>query len=78
MQFSTSISLCFNALSFYLSICWFFGIPEVNECFDFDLTLTGGKPEKVEVMLVCNIQHHNEPVILAVQVSFKVRLSLII
>lgn len=70
---NTCISLCFNALPFYLFICCFFGIPEENECFNFDLILTGGKPEKVETMLVCNVQHHNEPVILPVEVSFKVR-----
>uniref|UniRef100_A0A3Q3AEI5 DLEC1 cilia and flagella associated protein n=1 Tax=Kryptolebias marmoratus TaxID=37003 RepID=A0A3Q3AEI5_KRYMA len=42
-----------------------------NECFDFDLILTGRKPEKVETALICNIQHHHQPVILPVEVSFK-------
>ncbi|XP_041824653.1 deleted in lung and esophageal cancer protein 1 [Melanotaenia boesemani] len=44
---------------------------EENECFDFDLIVTGGKPEKVVTSLVCNIQHHHEPVTLNVEVSFK-------
>ncbi|CAG5895998.1 unnamed protein product [Menidia menidia] len=44
---------------------------EENECFDFDLIITGGKPEKVVTSLVCSIQHHHEPVVLAVEVSFK-------
>ncbi|XP_044032520.1 deleted in lung and esophageal cancer protein 1 isoform X2 [Siniperca chuatsi] len=44
---------------------------EENECFDFDLILTGGKPERIVTSLVCHIEHHHEPVILAVEVSFK-------
>ncbi|XP_069559633.1 deleted in lung and esophageal cancer protein 1 [Brachyistius frenatus] len=44
---------------------------EENECFDFNLIVTGGKPEKVVTSLVCNIQHRHEPVVLAVEVSFK-------
>ncbi|XP_060920517.1 deleted in lung and esophageal cancer protein 1-like, partial [Labrus mixtus] len=44
---------------------------EENECFDFDLIVTGGKPEKVVSSLVCHIEHHQEPVTLAVEVSFK-------
>lgn len=46
---------------------------EENECFDFDLIVTGGKPERVVTSLVCHIEHHHEPVTLAVEVSFKVR-----
>ncbi|KAK2859516.1 hypothetical protein Q5P01_004136 [Channa striata] len=42
-----------------------------NECFDFDLIVTGGKPERVVTGLVCHIEHHHEPVTLAVEVSFK-------
>ncbi|XP_026147588.1 deleted in lung and esophageal cancer protein 1 [Mastacembelus armatus] len=44
---------------------------EENECFDFDLIMTGGKPERVVTALVCHIKHHHEPVTLAVEVSFK-------
>lgn len=48
-------------------------ILEENECFDFDLFVTGGKPERVVTNLVCHVEHHHEPVTLAVEVSFKVR-----
>lgn len=44
---------------------------EENECFDFDLIVTGGKPEKFVTSLVCHIEHHHEPVNLPVEVSFK-------
>ncbi|XP_070784344.1 deleted in lung and esophageal cancer protein 1 [Enoplosus armatus] len=44
---------------------------EENECFDFDLIVTGGKPERVVTSLVCHIEHRHEPVTLAVEVSFK-------
>ncbi|CAJ1082101.1 LOW QUALITY PROTEIN: deleted in lung and esophageal cancer protein 1 [Xyrichtys novacula] len=44
---------------------------EENECFDFDLIVIGGKPEKLVTSLVCHIQHCDEPVTLAVEVSFK-------
>ncbi|XP_030612582.1 deleted in lung and esophageal cancer protein 1 isoform X2 [Archocentrus centrarchus] len=44
---------------------------EENECFDFNLFVTGGKAEKVVTRLVCYIQHSHEPVTLAVEVSFK-------
>uniref|UniRef100_A0A3P9CWD3 DLEC1 cilia and flagella associated protein n=1 Tax=Maylandia zebra TaxID=106582 RepID=A0A3P9CWD3_9CICH len=44
---------------------------EENECFDFSLTVTGGKAENIVTSLVCHIQHHHEPVTLAVEVSFK-------
>ncbi|XP_068588398.1 deleted in lung and esophageal cancer protein 1 [Cebidichthys violaceus] len=47
------------------------GSIEENECFDFDLILSGGKPEKVVTGLVCHIEHHHEPVTLAVEVCFK-------
>ncbi|KAE8279845.1 Deleted in lung and esophageal cancer protein 1 Deleted in lung cancer protein 1 [Larimichthys crocea] len=47
------------------------GTIEENECFDFDLIVTGGKPEKVATSLVCHIEHRHEPVTLAVEVSFK-------
>uniref|UniRef100_A0A3Q3L0I4 DLEC1 cilia and flagella associated protein n=1 Tax=Mastacembelus armatus TaxID=205130 RepID=A0A3Q3L0I4_9TELE len=49
---------------------------EENECFDFDLIMTGGKPERVVTALVCHIKHHHEPVTLAVEVSFKVNISI--
>ncbi|XP_029384985.1 deleted in lung and esophageal cancer protein 1 isoform X2 [Echeneis naucrates] len=44
---------------------------EENECFDFDLIVTGGKPERVMTSLVCHLEHHHEPIMLAVEVSFK-------
>ncbi|XP_078137059.1 deleted in lung and esophageal cancer protein 1 isoform X3 [Sander vitreus] len=44
---------------------------EENECFDFDLILSGGKPDRVVTSLVCHIEHRHEPVTLAVEVSFK-------
>uniref|UniRef100_A0A8C3G8Z5 DLEC1 cilia and flagella associated protein n=2 Tax=Cyclopterus lumpus TaxID=8103 RepID=A0A8C3G8Z5_CYCLU len=47
------------------------GSIEENECFDFDLVLSGGKPERVVTSLVCSIKHCPEPVTLAVEVSFK-------
>lgn len=50
--------------------------PEENECFDFDLILNGGKPERVVTSLVCHIEHHHEPVTLPLEVSFKVRMNL--
>ncbi|XP_061661850.1 deleted in lung and esophageal cancer protein 1 isoform X2 [Syngnathoides biaculeatus] len=42
-----------------------------KECFVFQLMVTGGKPEKVVTSLLCHIEHCNEPVILAVEVTFK-------
>uniref|UniRef100_UPI003AAEDB9A deleted in lung and esophageal cancer protein 1 n=1 Tax=Centroberyx gerrardi TaxID=166262 RepID=UPI003AAEDB9A len=44
---------------------------EMNECFDLDLVVTGGKPERVVTSLLCHIEHHHKPVTLAVEVSFK-------
>ncbi|KAF6716700.1 Deleted in lung and esophageal cancer protein 1 [Oryzias melastigma] len=44
---------------------------EENECFDFDLIFFGGKPEKLQTNLICNIEHHHQPVTLPVEVSFK-------
>ncbi|CAM9240481.1 unnamed protein product, partial [Lampetra planeri] len=44
---------------------------EVNKCFDFELMVTGGKPERVVTRLVCHIEHHHGPVTLALEVSFK-------
>ncbi|KAM9337193.1 deleted in lung and esophageal cancer protein 1 [Symphorus nematophorus] len=44
---------------------------EENECFDFELTVTGLKSEKVATSLVCHIENHHKPVVLAVEVSFK-------
>lgn len=46
-----------------------------NECFDFDLITTGGKPERVVTSLLCHIEHHHEPVTLSVEVSFKVKIN---
>ncbi|KAJ0022899.1 hypothetical protein NQD34_015033 [Periophthalmus magnuspinnatus] len=44
---------------------------EENECFDLDLIVTGGKPEKVVTSLICHIKHHYKPITLPVEVSFK-------
>lgn len=49
---------------------------EENECFDFDLILSGGKPEKVVTSVVCHIEHRHEPVTLPVEVCFKVKIIL--
>ncbi|KAM3593795.1 uncharacterized protein V6R79_022034 [Siganus canaliculatus] len=44
---------------------------EENECFDFDLLVTGEKPGKVQTSVFCHIKDHHEPVPLAVEASFK-------
>ncbi|XP_045066363.1 deleted in lung and esophageal cancer protein 1 isoform X2 [Coregonus clupeaformis] len=44
---------------------------EVNECFDLELVLTGGRPGAVMSSLLCHVQHHPQPVALAIQVTFK-------
>ncbi|KAJ8010956.1 hypothetical protein DPEC_G00080540 [Dallia pectoralis] len=44
---------------------------EVNECFDLEIVLTGGRPGVFESHLLCHIQHHHSPVALPVQVTFK-------
>ncbi|KAM6977672.1 deleted in lung and esophageal cancer protein 1 [Aplochiton taeniatus] len=44
---------------------------EVNECFDLELFLTGGKPGKVVTSLLCHIQHHHQPVSLSIEATFK-------
>uniref|UniRef100_A0A3B3ZMW1 Uncharacterized protein n=1 Tax=Periophthalmus magnuspinnatus TaxID=409849 RepID=A0A3B3ZMW1_9GOBI len=46
--------------------------PPENECFDLDLIVTGGKPEKVVTSLICHIKHHYKPITLPVEVSFKI------
>lgn len=46
---------------------------EENECFDINLSVTGGKPERFVTSLVCRIAHHPEPVTLALEVTFKVK-----
>lgn len=62
---STSLLTVFNRV-----ICSSF--TDVNECFEFDLTVTGLKPARVETSAVCHIMHHPKPVSLAVMVTFKV------
>uniref|UniRef100_A0A3Q3W7F0 Deleted in lung and esophageal cancer protein 1 Ig-like domain-containing protein n=1 Tax=Mola mola TaxID=94237 RepID=A0A3Q3W7F0_MOLML len=42
-----------------------------NECFDFDLMVTGERPERVVTSLVCHIEHYHKSVTLPVKVSFK-------
>lgn len=50
------------------------GVPtEMNECFDMELVLAGGKPGHFTSTLQCHIQHHPKPVGLAIEVTFKVR-----
>ncbi|XP_071270154.1 deleted in lung and esophageal cancer protein 1 [Salvelinus alpinus] len=44
---------------------------EMNECFDLELILTGGRPGAVISRLLCYVQHHRQPVALAIQVTFK-------
>ncbi|XP_068604350.1 deleted in lung and esophageal cancer protein 1 [Brachionichthys hirsutus] len=44
---------------------------EENECFDFDLLVTGVKPERLVTTLDCSIEHAHQPVTLALEVSFK-------
>ncbi|XP_051538782.1 deleted in lung and esophageal cancer protein 1-like [Myxocyprinus asiaticus] len=44
---------------------------EMNECFDLELVLTGGKPGHFTSTLQCHIQHHHKPVGLAIEVTFK-------
>ncbi|XP_077365596.1 deleted in lung and esophageal cancer protein 1 [Festucalex cinctus] len=44
---------------------------DANECFVFNLIVTGGKPDKVVTSLHCHIEHRKEPVTLAVEVTFK-------
>lgn len=46
---------------------------EMNECFDMEVVLTGGKPGHFTSTLLCHIQHHPKPVGLAIEVTFKVR-----
>lgn len=67
----TIFMYCLFALSFLFVLF----ISEENECFDFDVIVTGGKPDKLKTNLVCNIQHRHEPVKLPIEVSFKVRFS---
>lgn len=50
-------------------------VSEENECFDFDVIVTGGKPDELKTNLVCNIERRDEPVKLPIEVSFKVRFS---
>lgn len=45
---------------------------EENECFDINLLVNGTKPERLVTSLVCHIEHHPEPITLAVEVTFKV------
>ncbi|XP_056155265.1 deleted in lung and esophageal cancer protein 1 [Lampris incognitus] len=44
---------------------------EMNECFDLELVVTGGKPGRVVTSLLCHIDHHQQPITLAVEVTFK-------
>ncbi|CAF87800.1 unnamed protein product, partial [Tetraodon nigroviridis] len=44
---------------------------ERNECLEFDLSVTGLKPVRVETSALCHIMHLPQPVSLAVVVTFK-------
>ncbi|XP_056594485.1 deleted in lung and esophageal cancer protein 1 isoform X2 [Triplophysa dalaica] len=44
---------------------------EMNECFDMELVLAGGKPGHFTATLQCHIQHHPKPVGLVIEVTFK-------
>ncbi|XP_017573141.2 deleted in lung and esophageal cancer protein 1 isoform X1 [Pygocentrus nattereri] len=44
---------------------------EMNECFDMDLILTGGRPGHFTTTLQCLVKHHNSPVGLPIEATFK-------
>nr|XP_055038196.1 deleted in lung and esophageal cancer protein 1 isoform X1 [Misgurnus anguillicaudatus] len=44
---------------------------EMNECFDLELILTGGKPGRFSSTLQCHVQNHPKTVGLAIEVTFK-------
>ncbi|XP_060755864.1 deleted in lung and esophageal cancer protein 1 [Neoarius graeffei] len=44
---------------------------ETNECFEMDLVLTGGRPGCLTTTLQCHVQHHSNPVVLPIEVTFK-------
>ncbi|XP_026793913.3 deleted in lung and esophageal cancer protein 1 isoform X1 [Pangasianodon hypophthalmus] len=48
-----------------------FGEIETNACFDMDLILTGGRPGCLTTTLQCHVQHHSNPVVLPIEVTFK-------
>ncbi|XP_029955542.1 deleted in lung and esophageal cancer protein 1 isoform X2 [Salarias fasciatus] len=60
-----------NSSSHFMEVEPSTGKIEENECFDFDLIVTGEKPESAVTSLVCRIEHQHEPVTLPVKVSFK-------
>uniref|UniRef100_A0A8B9SFV6 DLEC1 cilia and flagella associated protein n=1 Tax=Anas platyrhynchos TaxID=8839 RepID=A0A8B9SFV6_ANAPL len=47
------------------------GVIDMNECCEFELTITGGKPGHVSHNLLCKIEHSPEPVVLHVEAAFK-------
>ncbi|NWI98515.1 DLEC1 protein, partial [Crypturellus undulatus] len=47
------------------------GFIDMNECCDFELAITGGKPGSVSHNLLCKIQHSAEPVVLHIEAAFK-------
>ncbi|XP_071889969.1 deleted in lung and esophageal cancer protein 1 isoform X2 [Anas platyrhynchos] len=47
------------------------GVIDMNECCEFELTITGGKPGHVSHNLLCKIEHSPEPVMLHVEAAFK-------
>ncbi|KAI4901416.1 hypothetical protein NFI96_018546 [Prochilodus magdalenae] len=44
---------------------------EMNECFDLNLILTGGQPGHFSTTLQCHVKHHNSPVGLPIEATFK-------
>lgn len=51
---------------------------DMNECCEFELTITGGKPGRVSHNLPCKIEHSPEPVVLHVEAAFKVSTSSVV
>ncbi|NXA35795.1 DLEC1 protein, partial [Eudromia elegans] len=47
------------------------GFIDMNECCEFELAITGGKPGCVSYNLLCKIEHSSEPVVLHVEAAFK-------
>uniref|UniRef100_A0A8C6Z7S2 DLEC1 cilia and flagella associated protein n=1 Tax=Nothoprocta perdicaria TaxID=30464 RepID=A0A8C6Z7S2_NOTPE len=47
------------------------GFIDMNECCEFELAITGGKPGCVSHNLPCKIEHSSEPVVLHIEAAFK-------
>ncbi|KAG7317632.1 hypothetical protein KOW79_018667 [Hemibagrus wyckioides] len=44
---------------------------DTDECFDMELVLTGGLPGCLTTTLRCQVQHHPNPIVLPIEVTFK-------